>query len=51
VRALLDNAAITEELQTESRAMRETLAESMRKTALQADTNSAEIRSLTIALQ
>ena len=51
VQALLDNVAITKELKDESEAARRAMAEAMRKTALQADAMSADMRSVTIALQ
>lgn len=51
VQTLLDNVAITKELKDESEAARRAMADSMRKTALQADAMSADMRSLTIALQ
>lgn len=51
VQTLLDNVAITKELKDESEAARRAMADSMRKTALQADTMSADMRSVTIALQ
>ena len=51
VQALLDNVAITKELKDESEAARRAMADSMRKTALQADAMSADMRSVTIALQ
>ena len=51
VQTLLDNVAITKELKDESEAARRAMAEAMRKTALQADAMSADMRSVTIALQ
>ena len=51
VQTLLDNVAITKELKGESEAARRAMAEAMRKTALQADAMSADMRSVTIALQ
>lgn len=51
VQTLLDNVAITKELKDESEAARRAMAEAMRKTALQTDAMSADMRSVTIALQ
>ena len=51
VRTLLDNVAITKDMMTESKMARQAMAESMRKTTLQADTTAAAIRSLTITTQ
>lgn len=48
---VLKNVAITKELVAESQVARQALAETERKMALRADTASAEMRSLTLAVQ
>ena len=48
---VLQNVAITKELVAESQVARQALAETERKMALRADTTSAEMRSLTLAVQ
>ncbi len=48
---VLKNVAITKELVAESQTARQALAETERKMTLRADTVSAEMRSLTLAVQ
>lgn len=48
---VLKNVAITKELVAESHVARQALAETERKMILRADTASAEMRSLTLAVQ
>ena len=48
---VLKNVAITKELVAESQVARQALAETERKMVLRADTASAEMRSLTLAVQ
>jgi hypothetical protein len=48
---VLKNVAITKELVAESQTTRQALAETERKMALRTDTASAELRSLTLAVQ
>jgi hypothetical protein len=51
VQALRVNADVTQAMEAESRAARLTMAEAERKMSLRADTASAEMRSLTVAVQ
>jgi hypothetical protein len=51
VRALRENADATDILTADSQAARQAMAEAERKMALRADTASAEMRSLTLAVQ
>lgn len=51
VQTVLDNVEVTKELVTESKTARLAMAETERKMSLRADTASAEMRSLTLAVQ